>query len=191
MKVDIINKPEDIKDTEAKRVKNLFKKYKKILGSEIKRCEFKEPVLFFIRQNNEVEFYEKVTAGLFNFKHSDGNDRYIIIHPKYQMKFGVGKFKYRGYICHENHPYPIPEEPLMSSEQMNIIVEKSLNDMKKYKAQEIKAKAGLIKAIAVVCAVIIGGIILYVLLKPNNPTSVQTISNVGSMISNGTHVFGG
>ena len=58
--------------------------------------------MFLKRRNGNVEFKEKSTTGRYEYTHTDGTDRYIIItgNPK---TFKVGDKTFKGYYCHEDN----------------------------------------------------------------------------------------
>lgn len=143
------------KKSRAIRVRNLIRKQKGILKTEIKTTRFKEPVMLFEKRNGDIEFYEDVTKGLFEYKHSDGTTRYQIIEPSTKRSFGFADKRFVGYISHEDYPITGQQKPLITAEQMNIIVEKSINDMKKWKAEEIREYKGMVKWIFIGIALII------------------------------------
>lgn len=171
-----ISKPE--KKSRAKRIRALFNRYKKWSGAYYNTTHFEEPVMFLIRRSGETEFYEKVTAGAFEFKHSNGEERFIIVNPTTQYKFGFADKKFRGYICHEDYPMTGLPDPLITAEQMNIIVEKSINDMKKWKAAEIKQWKGMVKWTLIGVAIIIGAYFLGKSLIGNPGETVTQVVNV-------------
>ena len=122
--------------------------------------------MFFERRDGTVEFYEGVTAGIFNYKHTDGGDRFIIIAPNKIKKFGFGKKQFRGYFTHEDYPLPLPQDPFMTSEQLNTLVQNSMNDYNKWKAKELQAKGIMWRQIAIGIAIIIGALILGQMFAP-------------------------
>lgn len=140
----------------AKRIRMLVKKNEATFKDKQALTDFKEPTLWLIRRSGAVEFFEDASKGTFVFKHSDGYNREIYLEPSSQLSFDYGKRKFKGYICQEDHPLPLPENPIVTSETVNSIVEKVGMDMKKLntKAKEIQIK--LIKTLGFV----IGGLIL-------------------------------
>jgi len=183
-----------MKKQEAKRIGMLFKKHKKLFKSYYETASFKEPVLILMRRGNKADFLEKATAGEFEIDHSDGSKRVILLNPKNLQTFDYGSKTFRGYICHEDFPVALPEEPLVSSEMFNIAVNKTLNDIKKWKAQEIKAKTDFIWKAAMGIALVIAAYALYRLLAPDPP--LQVVQSVASgavqagkqIVKNGTTV---
>lgn len=172
---EIISREKKERKSRASRIKNLFSKQKGLLKTKYKVRDFGEPVMFFEKRSGEVEFYENVTTGLFEYEHGDGDKRFIIINPKYIKRFGFGDRAFKGYYCHEDHPLPLPDDPFLTAEQVNIIVEKSLNDIKKWKTQEINAKSKLYWTLGLI---VLGGIGLYVLYQmvvPAAPPPVQLV----------------
>lgn len=154
--------------SEAKRIKELFRKRKKFLKSYYDVAPFEEPVMFFDKRGGKTEFYEKVTAGMFEFTHSDGSTRFIIVDPNTQRTFGFGNRSFKGYWASEDYPMTGRPDPLLTSEQVNMIVEKSLTDMKKWKAQEKRAQGDMWLKIGLGIAVIIGAYAVFKLLVPTS-----------------------
>ena len=97
--------PTPEKKSKAKTTEVLFKKHKKLLGEYYRFVPFDEPIMIFIRRTGKAEWKERVTLGQFDFTHSNGEKRYIII-DRNQIEFKVGDKKFKGYICHEDHPFP-------------------------------------------------------------------------------------
>jgi hypothetical protein len=166
----------------AERINNLMLKQKKFLRIQQSIVPFKEPVMFFERRSGDVEFYENVTVGNFEFKHSDGTRRFLLLTPSKQKRFGYGKWKFKGYFCHEDFPLPLPQDPLITTEQMNIFAEKSMNDIKEWQTKAIKAKTDMIWKIALGIALVIGAYALYNVLSPKAPP-VQEIQNTVPLIN--------
>lgn len=176
-----IEKQHNIVKSQAVKVKNLKYQYKKLFKLKRMLRSFKQPVMYFERRSGKVEFYEKATMGIFEFKHTDGENRFIILTPNKQKEFGFGEHRYKGYYCHEDFPLPLPEDPLITTEQMNIIVDKSLNDIKEWKAKEIKAKSGFWKIIFIGMAGLIGLYIVYRIVVPNNPPTAQEVQTIAEI----------
>lgn len=190
--IETINKTIDNKKSQAQKRLTLFVKHKKWLKAHYETTDFTEPVLFLERRSGEVEFYEKATAGLFNYQHSDGNTRFIVLTPNKQKKFGFANRKFRGYYCHEDYPLPLPQDPLITCEQVNILIEKSLNDIQKWKTEATKAKTKMIWVILGGIAVIILAMAMYKMLAGNTPPPViieqapQAVETIISNVSTGT-----
>lgn len=174
--------------TEAKRIKTLFKKHKGLIKDHQKTANFKEPILILMRRGNKAEFYEKANTGEFTFEHSDGTTRHILINQKNLQTFDYGQKTFRGYICHEDTPIPLPEEPIVTSELLNIAINKTLNDIKKWKAEETKAKGELIWKAGLAIAVIILAYAMYTLLKPEAPPT-QIVQTLGSTATAAAHAI--
>ena len=140
----------------------------------------------------KVEFFEEATKGQFVYQHSDGEERYITLNPRWLQTFDYGKKTFRGYICHEDHPYPLPEEPTVTAEMTGIAVEKTLNDVKKWKTKELSEKTKMWQTIFFGIAMIIAAAALYRTLVPANPEvivrTVETVAEttVKTITANGT-----
>lgn len=178
-----------LKKSEAKEIKILFKKYKKFLRSYYETANFEEPIAQLARRSGKVVWYEKATAGRFNYTHSDGTERYILLDPAYKLRFQYGRKEFSGYWLHEDHATPLPEQPTLGSDQVNICIDKTLNDIKKWKAEEYKARGGMWKSIGVGIALIILAYTLYAMLAddPVNPVQQTTyiVSNQTATILGG------
>lgn len=162
------------KESRAKRIKHLFTKHKTWMSTQYKTARFQEPVLFLERRSGEVEFFEKATAGTLNFTHSDGTKRFIILTPNQQKKFGFADKRFRGYYCHEDIPTPLPQNPHITAEQVNVLIEKSLADINKMKVKELAAKGRMWGAILTGVAIIIAIIVVWLIAKPNPQVVTQT-----------------
>lgn len=150
-----------ISDTEepksrAKRIRMLLKKNEAVFRDKQKITDFKEPILFMIRRGRAVEFYEDASKGSFTYKHSDGNTREIYLEPSKQLSFDYGKRKFKGYICYEDTPLPLPEEPIVTAGTINDIVEKVGLDMKKLGLREAEMRMKFIKTLLLVGVVAAG-----------------------------------
>lgn len=172
----------------AQRIDQLFLKYKKWFKETYETKDFKSPVMFFEKRSGEVEFYENVTTGLFEYKHSDGTTRFIIIIPSKQKKFGFANKTFKGYWCHEDYPLPLPEDPFLTVEQLNIAVEKALADVKEWKAKELKAKGDWWWKIGAGIALVIAAYTLFRLLVPQAPDEqiIRHVYETAEMAKNTT-----
>lgn len=177
---EIITKEPNQRDltSEATEKRILLKKYKKMMGEAQKLADFKEPTAILMRRSGQGEWYENVTKGKFNYNHSDGTDRFIIIKGKpLDMKYADRSFKM--YILHEDFPLPLPEDPLITTEEMANLLESALSSTAKLRAKEWSGKTNFVKMLVIGIAVIIAGIILYKILVPNNPqTAITTTKTV-------------
>lgn len=146
----------------ARRVRMLLKKNEAVFRDKQKLTDFKEPVLQLIRRSGSVEFYEDASKGSFVFKHSDGRDREIYLDPSGQLTFDYGKRKFKGYICQEDTPLPLPENPRVSVDTINSVVEKVGLDMKKL---SLRGKELQIKTLKVLLWFVLGAALLFILYK--------------------------
>lgn len=171
---------QETKKSKATRINKLFKKHKRLLKDKEAIGEFKEPIIQLIKRGNKVEWYEDATKGQFEYENSDGETRHITLNPHYQLTFDYGGKIFRGYICHEDYPIPLPAEPLVQAEMFHIAIDKTLNDMRKWKAEEISAKAGFwFKVLGGVALIILAYAIYKLLVKePITTTDVQNLSNL-------------
>lgn len=177
-----IDKNTTDRKTRAKKISRVFLKYQKWFKSEYETTNFKEPVLFLERRSGIVEFYEDATRGMFEFQHSDGKKRFIILTGR-PRTWGYGRRAFDAYYCHEDHPIPLPNDPLITTEQMNISIEKALNDYQQWAAQQKVALGKMWLYILGGVALVIVGITLYVLLKPDKRPTVQEVQTVVQVVN--------
>lgn len=167
----------------TKELKILFKKEQRFLHSIQTLTEFKEPIMFLMRNSGHVDFIENVKNNMHEYEHTDGNKRYILLSQKYIRTFNYGKKTFRGYICEENSPVPLPTDPILTSEQVSQAIDKTLNDIKKWKAQELKAQAKLYWTLGLIAMGLIALYIVYKMLAhpaetaTTATTAVQVIKN--------------
>lgn len=175
------------KTSKAKRINRVFLKYQKWFKTEYETTNFKEPVLFLHRRNGIVEPYEDATRGLFNFTHSDGTSKFIILTGR-PPTWGFGKRAFDAYYVHEDHPTPLPSDPLINTEQMNICIEKALNDYQEWQSKQKIAVGTMWWYILGGIAVIIIALAFFYLLKPTTQpvkeiqTVVQIINASGGVL---------
>lgn len=168
-------------ESKATRARTLFKKHKKLIRSRQELTQFQEPVLFLIRRSRKVEFYENSTSGEFEYEHSDGDRRHIQLATQYQVTFDYADKNFRGYICHEDFPTPLPFDPVLTTELYEISIDKVLNDMKKWKAEELKARGELWFKILLGLAILVAAYTLYQMLsKSPTPLGNQTINQTAN-----------
>lgn len=153
--------------SKATKIKSLIKKQKGLWGEYQSTREFKEPVMFLMRNNRKIEFYENCTQGKFPFTHTDATDRFLDLSPQFLHTFDYGKKEFKGYVCHEDFPTPLPEIPIVTAEMYQMGIEKTLNDIKKWKAEEAKALGDMWYKIAMGIAMILGVVIIGKLIVPN------------------------
>lgn len=127
----------------ANKIRMLLKKKETLFRDILDLADFKEPVVFLMRNNRKVEFYENATKNDFEFDKGDEEVGIIKLNPQYLHTFNYGKRTFRGYICHEDYPMPLPENPIMTAEMFSNTIDKTLMDIKSWKAKELEAKVSL------------------------------------------------
>lgn len=130
-----IKKTQDLKLSRAIKTKRLLEAYGKHKKYKISLIPITGPVMLFGRVTGTWEIYDKVTTGEFEFKHSNGEKRYIIVNPHTKEKLSDGKNYIPLYLAHENHPTTGWPDAITTAEQMNMFGEKLLNDMKQWLAK--------------------------------------------------------
>lgn len=155
------------KQSRAKRIKILLKSYEGRFKSYQEMANFKEPVMLLMRNTRKTEFYDNVTSGWFSFTHTDGSGRNIKLSPEFLQTFDYGKRTFKGYICHEDYPTPLPERPIVTAEQFQWAIDKTQNDLQNWKAKELGARGDMWYKILIGIAIIIGVIGFIKLIVPD------------------------
>lgn len=180
--LETIRRTKEYTETRATRINKLIEAQRKWMGRELNASPVKEPILFLGRRNGTFELYEQATKGILEFKHSNGEKRFIIIDPTRQNKFGIGKDQIRGYWAHEDHPVTGYPDPVITTEQVNIHAEKLMNDIRNWMAKSKEATGLMFLYIGAGVALVI---IAVMLLKQASPPPGQVI-NVIAPIANET-----
>lgn len=166
------------KNSLATKRNNLFKKYAGLISAYKETANFEEPALILLRRTKNSEFYEKATQGTFTYTHTNGETRDIILHPSKLHTMPYGKKTIRYYICHEDFPLPLPEDPVITAETVGIAIDKTLNDVKKWKTSEMNAKSKMIMYIIIGIIGIILAIAFFRMLVPSTPQVTQIIETI-------------
>lgn len=175
--------------TEQDRRRVILKKYKGIIKKYYETTQFKEPLGILLRRTGRAEFHEDLSTSTFTFKHSDGEERTILLDSRQIHIFDYGDKTFRGYILHEDHPIPLPTDPLITLEEMGTTIDKVLTDIKDWKIKELKSKGDLIWKILIGIALIILAYAMYKMLAPQDQsgqaeqTAVQAIQTASANIS--------
>lgn len=166
------NKEEEIN---RKELYHLFLKEKKLTGTIARLTEFKEPVVFLIRQNGDIEMEEDIRKKEYHYTHSNGEKRVIKLNEKKMKNMNHGKYRFKCYILDEDNPLPLPEEPIITIQEFTENIEKANSNQKLLEAQAKlkKATLGGWATIAIIIAITI--ILLVVLWPEQTPTVVKTI----------------
>lgn len=169
----------------SKKIDILLKKKKLFMKKGYELADFKEPVLYLIRRDKSVEFYEDVKPGDYKIRHSDRNldDIKITLPESYLLRFPYGPKQYRGFIHHEDEFLPYPHKILLSGEIIRILIDKTLNDVKKWKAEELRARGDLWLKLGMGVGVIIAAYALFRLLVPD-ATIVPVVDNTVDKVVN-------
>lgn len=155
------------KRSQAEKMRKLFKIYKGLIIRQKKIATFREPCMILLRRGARAEFYENVTTGTFDYQHSDGTDRKILLNREYH-RMDYGDRDFLCYVCHEDYPFPIPTglDPVLSAESFAIAIQKTLNDLDKLRAAEIKAKGMFFWKIMAGVALVLMAIMVYKTVVP-------------------------
>lgn len=187
-----MGEPKKMKNTTTKetlqKAKILFRQYKKLWKREFKIAKIQQPVVHLARRNGDVEYYQKAIKGEYEFKHSDGETRKITLHPRYILTFKHGDETYKGYWCHEDHPVPLPNNPVILGETFQEAIDKGMSAVSKWKAKEWEAKSGMVMKIGLAIGAVILAYALYTMLKPQNtgPATETAVTTAKTIIRNAT-----
>jgi hypothetical protein len=175
--------------TSKDRMKILFKKSKGFIRDKQDMRPHKEPIVQLMRRSGKVEWFDGVKEDVFKFEHSDGEEYEIPLRGFTPHTFEYGGSTFRGFICDEDCPYPLPSKPKIYIDQLKRDLEKVWINVNSRKAIETKAITGLVKMIVIGVAVVIGGYILYKMLIVN-PAAVKAAAlaaeNATSAAANAT-----
>lgn len=164
--------------SKAKRIDNMLLKVKSNIGTIQKLANFKQPAMILMRNNKRAEFYENATTGKFAYTHSDGEDMEITLDRHFIVTLQYAGKDLDIYFCHEDYPFPLPHSPIVTAKMIKLVIEKTVNDYRKWTAEEFKAKGDMWwKILLGIAAVIIAyGIIK--LLLPSNPQAAAVATEV-------------
>lgn len=178
-------KNKENKKSNAKKIRLLIKKQKGLLWAKKSMVKFKEPIVFLMRRTGKIEFYENATSGEFEYEHSNGRTNKILLSPEYQHTFDYGSTYFKGYILHEDNATPLPDKPLVSAELFSIALDKTLHDIKTWKAKELEAKGQLIWKIGMAVGLVIVAITFYYMIVSNQapPTTATAVKTVAKNVS--------
>lgn len=194
--IETIKKTKEMRLSRAKKVGHLIEAHQGFMKRELSLAPLKPPIMQLGRRGNYFETYEDVTKGVFEFKHSSGDKRYIIIDPSRQVTFGAGKHSIKGYWAHEDHPVTGWPDPVISTEQMNIHTEKLMNDIRNWIAKSKEATGMMFLYIGAGVALVIiavmllkqgsppPGTVVHITQQVVNETVNQTVQGVMGIINN-------
>lgn len=178
--------PLKVDTTQAKKIKEIIKKKKKLLREYHSTVEFKEPCAILIRRSGKAEWMEDCTKGKLEIKHSDGGERYIYLKGE-TITLEYADKGIRTYILHEDHPIPITTlNPVVTSETLTQIIQKTMHDLQELQAKKWGALGEMIWKIGAAIALCIAAYALYKLLVPNSPEPIETAVNITQAITNQT-----
>lgn len=201
--IKIIKKPNT--KSQAKRIHTLINRYEKILRpAEYKLTDFKEPVLFLMRRNGITDLYENATAGRFEFEHTDGTTKYIVLTPSSLFRHRYADRDFRAYTCHEDFPFPFPimENPVLTAQTYETEMTRALRDRDDIELDKLDYKLAIANNWKWIIPLGIGSIVLgIIILKYFSPgtsggeviTSAlnTTKDTVASVLDAGQSAIGG
>lgn len=173
--------------SQATKRRNLIRKFKGLWREYKDVANYKEPALILMRRHGNDEIFEDATKGEFVYKHTDGEERTITLKPTFLRNLPYGKKTIKYYLCHEDFPLPLPEDPVITAETVGIGIDKTLNDVKKWKTKEMSEKTKMFWTIATGIALVIGAVTFYKMLVPAKPEIiVQTAKTTAEIIKANT-----
>lgn len=179
-------------NAQAKKIKILIQKQKKLIKTQEKLANFKEPCILLLRNTGKAEWHEEATKGDWEYTHSDGGKRFIVLNKEGLSQIEYAERTINTYICHEDYPLPLKLmfNPIVATDIMTQHHEKTVNEFselsKGMSNEQRKKIMTYAKAIAIIVLVvivamqadnimrIIGGL-FGVDLTPVVDTTVQTV----------------
>ena len=162
----------DEKLSKPNRKLMILRKYQKTFKTIQDTVRFKEPAMILIRRNGMGEWYEGATSGRFVFQHSNGSKRYILLNRTNPIMMGYGNKPFRLYICHEDVPVPLPESPVISTQEFSAAIDKTHHDLQSERAKVYRAKGAMLKSVAIIIGVIVLGLFVYFMFGQKDPAPV-------------------
>lgn len=157
-----------MKKSQAKKIRNMIQLQKGLLKQKQKLADFKEPVIWLMRRNGDIEFYDNATKGRFFFNHSDGDERNIELIQSQTRNFTYAGRRVRVHVLHEDYPTPIPEDPVITTEILSISQQKIMQDLNKFRAQEMKIRSGATFKLLIGIAIVVAAIALGLTVIPSS-----------------------
>lgn len=161
-----------------KKIKYLLKREKKLFSTKLTYRIQKNPVVLFIKKHGKGEFFELKDNDKFEYIDSSGEEKVMKLDGNSNKIYNGGVLMDL-YIVHESYPYPIPRSPVVDAESVQIAINKTLHDIKKWEADHERARAGTIKAYAYFVLGAIGLFIVWALVKPAGIPLIPTPWNMG------------
>ena len=95
-----------------------------------------------------------------------------------------GKYRFRYYFLNEDHPTPLPENPIITIQEFTETIEKANQNAELLKAQA-RLKSANLKGWATLAMILIGGAILAMILWPESTPEVArtVVANVSNNIT--------
>lgn len=166
-----VKEKELLNDQEQKRLHILLKKEKHVLRKYLTLTNFKQPVLFLIR-NERVEFYEDIRGDRFQVP-DDDKGRVIRLGTNL-LDFEYGKNTFKGYICNIEEAFPLPQKPMVYSELMELIIRKIITNYKNLESSGDNLRKTLWTLFFMV---LLGAIAYYWLIAPKiSPGAINAIA---------------
>lgn len=176
---------EEILDIKSKVMETSFYKSNGLLGLK----EWKDPLVFFIRDDGEVEILEDMRSGIMKIDIGGEKVRYALEPKKMQLiKSPNGNFV-KAWFLHESESFAYPVEPVFDSEQFNSILkqEEGLGELREYNARSWLKILLSPKTATFFITVVIGIGILMMLLNQYAPNILGS-STVNYIYQNATNI---
>lgn len=182
--------PKVVTESNAKRIGELLKKKKKLIRERESTVEFKEPCAILIRRTGKGEWMEDCTKGKLEIEHSDGTERYLYLEPNGLVTLPYGDKGIRMYILHEDYPLPlnIASEPIITSETLTQIIQKTIHDLQELQAKKYGAIGDMIWKIGLAAGVVILAYAVYTILRPEQAIAPEVVNNATALAQNITNI---
>lgn len=141
----------------AKKINAIIQDHKKWRLRYQSIAPLREPVMFLIRRGGSVEYYDNVKETTFTVPDTpQGEDKKIHLNERKLLTFKYGKHTFKGYICHEDHAFPLPSKKSVDAALMEAVVYKMFINYEKLKAGLERARwTGISKAIWAIAGLVL------------------------------------
>ena len=148
------------KQSQAEKIESVLQVTKGILGEKEKLAKFEEPLIQLMRRTGKLEWFHKATEGAFSFDHTNGGKRTVQIDRGNLWRGEYANENVEMYIIHEDYPTSFPENPIVTGQMIENLIDKTQHDTASLKTRELRAKGDLVYKVALAITVIVGGVIV-------------------------------
>lgn len=163
---EIQTKQKDKKETDQKinKIKEEFTKWQNTKEKELKEWKKyekpKEPVVFLIRNNNDIEIMENIPSGIHEIKRTDGKEAMINFSKSKMLTANWGGEPLRLWIAYEMEYSPLPIRIIHDSNTIKTMIEAIIANRGNLDIKKLKQWESIIATIVIGTAIIIAALII-------------------------------